>query len=201
MHEWQRDLGDSAFEFQRVVWPRIQGWCGGGELMPVEAVAAEGFTKQLDVLAGIDAWQIHTENGIRGIASRVQWDDARPDFPYCTFTIRKLRFNGSDTEYKKRVRALNDAGGWLYPYLTSHAYVRMPRRSGALAAVAIAKTRDIVEMIGIGNCETNQTSNASFWVVSWDAMRRCGFDVKVWPREPEQQRLVEAPSEHKINWG
>lgn len=153
--------------------------------MPVEAVNAEGFTKQLDTLAGIDAWQIHGKQGIRGIASRVQWDDSRSGFPYRTFTIRKRRFNGSDTEFAKRTLAINAAGGWLYPYLTCHAYLSQPKREGELIAVALARTDDIVKMISSGGCREQSTTNASFWVVDWDQMRRLGFKVSIYTKPPD----------------
>ena len=90
------DLNDSAFEFHRVVWPAIRDLCGGGELIPVESVTETGFARQLDVAAGIDAWQLHTSEGLRGLASRVQWVSGSA---WNTFTIRRQRDSGTATEY------------------------------------------------------------------------------------------------------
>jgi len=141
-----RDLGDSAFEFLRVVWPQIEPWMSGGELYPVEAVSHDGFNKHLDALAGIDAWQIKHNHGIRGIASRVQWID--PDNPkhkrFDTFSIRTKRPNGAETEFAKRMRIIRDPdGGWLLPEFTVQAYVSEPKREGELLSVAVVRTRQL----------------------------------------------------------
>jgi len=202
----QHDLSDSAFEFQRLVWPAIQSFCGGGDIVPVEAIEAEGFAKQLDVMSGIDVWQIHRDRGMRGIASRVQWDDGRPQFPYRTFTVRKRRFNGSDTEYAKRVRSLNVRGGWLYPHLTCQAYIGLPRRSGALLAAAVVKTQDLIEMIGDGRCHVKPTSNADFWVVDWNdflSSARFRRSIKIWRNSElavQAAPRATAPHESEIHW-
>jgi hypothetical protein len=186
----QHDLSDSAFEFQRAVWPVIQCKCGGGELIPVEAVANTDFGRDLDVLAGIDAWQIKRGTGMRGIASRVQWDDAREQYPYCTFTVRKTRFsNGNprlsrsaDIEFEKRWRASRGESGWLFPHLTVQAFFSQPRRAGDLLTCGLAKTMDVVDMIVRGRCTERCTSNASFWVVPWVEMRNDGYPIWTWPR-------------------
>jgi hypothetical protein len=176
--EVARDLSDSAFEFLRAVWPQVQEWCGGGELIPVESVADEGFTHLLDALAGIDAWQVQADKGIRGIGSRVQWDDGRPGFPYNTFTIRSKRSNGAATEYQKRSEAI-ETGAYLYPHLTVHAYFDMPRRAGALRSVAMARTKDIFEAIEKGYAWTKSTSNAEFFCVKWRDMQIAKYDVRM----------------------
>jgi hypothetical protein len=161
--DWKTDLSDSAFEFQRVVWPVVSRACGGGELVPVESVSEAGFAKQLDMHSGVDAWQIHTRTGLRAIASRIQWGSS-----WRTFTIRKARFNGTETEYDKRLRAIRENKGWLWPYLTIQAYIALPRREGQLLSCAVARTEDVIDMIAEGHCTRNQTWNAEFWVVHWD---------------------------------
>lgn len=130
--------------------------------------------------SGIDAWQIKTGAGIRGIASRVQWDDRRSGFPYCTFTIRRKRFSGAETEYDKRLRAIRENKGWLNPYLTVQAYCEQPKRSGNLVAVAVAKTEDVIAMIANLHCDSRSTGNASFWIVNWEDMRAAGYQCWVW---------------------
>lgn len=177
MADWRTDLKDSAFEFQRVVWPVVRVACGGGELVPVESVTETGFAKQLDTQAGIDAWQIKSSSGLRGIASRIQWDDGRPSFPYCTFTIRKQRSSGAETEYEKRLRAIRERQGWLFPYFTVQAYLTQPKRFGDLLSVCVAKTEDVIDMIARDLCVTNRTDNALFWIVPWVAMRNEGYDI------------------------
>ena len=69
-------LSNSASDFVNIVWPSISSaeGIGGGQIIPVEAVSSNEFASELDVLAGVDAWQIVENNkGVRGIASRVQW--------------------------------------------------------------------------------------------------------------------------------
>lgn len=183
-----RDLTDSAFDFLRVVWPAIRDACGGGELIPVEAVSAGEFAKTLDVLAGIDAWQISDDGAaIRGIASRVQWDQ-----PWNTFTVRFQRTSGAKTEYEKRCWTLAHTDeGWLYPALMSQGYVRQ-KRTGNLLSAAVARTMDVFDFIhaeprvdwktamrdGRGWC-IGKTSNATFIVVPWANLVRTGRWVTI----------------------
>lgn len=81
----------------------------------MEEAADCGFAHDLDMKAGIDAWQLVDNVGARGIASRVQFDTKSWD----TFTIRYIRASGAETEFAKRLRALDDAAnGWASPHLT-----------------------------------------------------------------------------------
>ncbi|WP_034298026.1 hypothetical protein [Herbaspirillum sp. RV1423] len=135
-------LSDSANDFKNVVWPRISTTplVGGGVLKPVEAVAEKEFKDELDLLAGIDAWQIlYDTSSIRGIASRVQWG-SRHD----SFSIRIAVRSGNDTEFQKRLYAIrNRQEGPLYPHITIQAY--LDRKNGSLQAAAAIKTIDLIE--------------------------------------------------------
>lgn len=174
--EVARDLRDSAHDFRAVVWPAVQQFCGGGELIQTEAKDRE-LMRLCDVLAGIDAWQVRHNVGLRGIASRIQW--CTPPLPrsYRTFTIRKSRDSGALTEYQKRLRALGDPEGWVYPHLTVQAYLELPRGKGSpLLAAGVARTADVIRMIRDGRegrqYTVKRTGNATFYVVEWAAMRR-----------------------------
>lgn len=180
MGDWKSDLSDSAFEFNRLVWPMCRVACGGGELVPVESVSEVGFAKQLDMHAGVDAWQISTSQGMRAIASRIQWGQS-----WSTFTIRKRRFSGAETEYDKRLRAIRERKGWLWPYLTIQAYVSLPRRTGGLLSCAVARTEDVIDMIVEGEAWTRRTTNAEFWAVSWQEMKDCGKLVWDWQQQAD----------------
>jgi hypothetical protein len=92
-----------------------------GKVISAEEVTDKrDFVRQLDILAGIDAWHIIDGYGMRGIASRVQECDPSWD----TFTIRWDRSNGIETERHKRLRAIhNKAEGLLLPHITVQAYV------------------------------------------------------------------------------
>ena len=122
-HEVARDLSESAKAFQFCIWPELSSFFGG-EAVHVESVSANGFDKQLDTLAGIDAWNVHPARGhIFGLASRAQPSPCPlsiPSFPANTFTIRMQRDTGSLTEYAKRIDAIS--AGALFPTWTVHGY-------------------------------------------------------------------------------
>jgi hypothetical protein len=135
-------LSDSARDFANVVWPLIAAapLVNGGDIRPVEAVAEKGFKDELDLLAGIDAWQVqYAPTAMRGIASRVQWGAC-----HHSFTIRTKLPSGMETEFHKRLRAIQSKDeGHLYPHLTIQAY--LSEREGALLAAAVVKTQDLIE--------------------------------------------------------
>lgn len=162
MADWETDLSDSAYDFNRLVWPVIKMGMGGGELVAVETVANNDFAKQLDLLSGIDAWHVQEGCGLRGIASRVQWGDKCWE----TFTIRMARDSGAATEYQKRLNAIESTDGWLYPVLTVQAYVTT-RRTGKLLGCAVARTVDIIQAVKDGHCDMRHVSNATFSAVDW----------------------------------
>jgi hypothetical protein len=136
--EVRRDLSRSAAAFSQLVWPLISERCGGGEIVQVES---ETDAKTLDVMAGIDAWQVVPKLGVmRGIASRVQWGSKSSRFPYNTFTIRYNRPSGHTTEFAKRLQAIEAADkGWLYPHLTIQAYLD----GDTVLSVGVVRTADL----------------------------------------------------------
>ena len=177
MSNFAEDLSDSAFDFLRVVYPKlIELKFIEGEIIPIESNVAERLMRQFDILAGIDIWQLQTGKGIRGIANRIQWCQKA----WNTFTIRKLRVSGTETEYEKRKRAMQDEG-WLYPYFTIQSYIT-ERRKGDLIALAIAKTEDILYMIEQKYCweNINPQDGNTFICVSWDKMHEMGYSIKTY---------------------
>jgi hypothetical protein len=115
--------------FKRDVAPLLLPVLGGGVLLPVEGGAKANI---LDSAAGIDYWHV-SDVGVRGVASRIQRGDA-----WDTFTIRWQRCTGARTEFEKRIRSIDGAdNGWVYPYITSHAYV------GGGVRVGVAKTKPL----------------------------------------------------------
>lgn len=178
MNNFKTDLADSAFDFLRVVYPKLKDEnLISGELIPIESVTAEGTTKALDMLAGIDIWQIKDDKGIRGIANRIQWGPK----PWNTFTIRKKRQSGAKTEYEKRIEAITNRA-WLFPYFTCQAYIT-ERRIGYLLSVAIAKTETIFEMINKGICweQPNSQDGNIFICVDWLNVKIYQpKDIKIW---------------------
>lgn len=141
--EVRRDRDQSAADFARIVWPVVQHHCPelrGSVLRQVEGRVNEVIAQELDACAGIDSYQ-RTPNGLRGIASRVQWGKN-----YRTFTVRVARPGGAFTEYRKRLIALRRRHeGFFYPYWTIQAYVSKP--GGTVLAVAVAKTLELYRYI------------------------------------------------------
>lgn len=183
--DWKDKLRESARDFLEVVWPQIRNWFGNGELIPVEAVTESEMAKCLDRNAGIDAWYIETENGIRGIASRVQWGK-----DWKTFTVRIKTVFGSRTEYQKLSNAIKN--DWLYPYWFVQAYLTESKK---LLNVARCKTKDLIEYIDINKHELEDKILVArrgrpnpFCPVEW-AMFRQDYPIDIFYDvvEPEHQ--------------
>lgn len=140
-------LTKSATAFRDVVWPVICDDLGGGELVPVESVTAASFAKDLDTLAGVDAWQVADPHGMRSIASRVQsgWG------PLNTFTIRWSVRSGARTEIDKRIDAIRD--GFLYPLITVQAYLTCPLNPGCRNGCRCASWIDH-PLLSVGSIDT-----------------------------------------------
>ncbi len=206
--DWTDDLSKSAATLLNVVWPKIKDECGSGELLPVEGVTDSTMARNLDKLAGIDAWQLfNNKKGMRGLASRIQWAPKQskinasllPWQPYASFTIRKHRTTGAETEWTKRKRALdNIKSGVIFPGLTIQAYVDVPRTGNLLYACAV-RTSDLFEFATEGFIGTAWESKinpddgnefAIFWV---DWLQTLGVNVKeyiapaVRPRRPARR--------------
>jgi hypothetical protein len=192
MCNWIKDLSDSVFDFQRLVKPKIAELnFMRGEIISIEIVTDVKFkylANKFDQLSGIDAWQIVEPEGIKGIASRIQWGLK----PWNTFTIRYQRCTGRETEYNKRKKAM-DSGDWLYPFYTIQAYIET-RRIGKLISLAIAKTKDIFAMIEKKQCyeKPNSDDGNIFKIVSWSAMKLQNYDIKIYDRNIRQTELLAA---------
>jgi len=136
-------LSQSAADFQHIVWPIASSFplVGGGTLKPVEATATADFKDDLDLLAGIDAWQV--DRGVpmmRGLASRVQWCGR-----YDTFSIRYRVPSGQPTEFAKRLTSIrNKDQGHLFPHLTVQAYLEQP--GGHLLSCAVVETAALYDV-------------------------------------------------------
>lgn len=188
---FRADLGKSSKAFADLVWPAIRSICGGGQVRYVEGSAHE-TDRVLDMLAGIDAYQILDGVGIRGIASRVQAVGAS----YDTFTIRYERRSsaGFDTEYKKRLTAIRSQGEIISAYLFVQAYVSNDWSS--LLSVAAVRVRDLLEYAekereahggsfpigrrnGVYLDEVRRDGAATFVVVPWSRLAFGAVDVKI----------------------
>lgn len=167
------DMKWSSRLFIDQVWPLLHEHIGKGDLLQMEGRPDIELAQLLDMRAGIDGWQLTKEGGLRGIAARVQ----KGEKAWNTFTIRKSRKSGSETEYAKRRRAIIDESGETYPHLTIHAYALT--NEGPILSVGIAKTCDIIAFIDCGLAQTRATDNADFYVCQWGKMKKAGYKVRI----------------------
>jgi hypothetical protein len=180
-------MGDSAYDFGRVVWPVIKHEIAGTELVPIEGHDSR-LRKLFDQLAGVD-FVCRTYRGNRehlnSLASRIQWlERNQPD--YGTFTLRMTRRTGTETEIPKRLRAL--AENEMLPDYTVHAYINLPRRVGALIVAYIVKTAQLFAFIRDNldwiKKKKNPSDGNEFLAVSVWRLREKGIEVKA--RTPAQ---------------
>ena len=137
-----------------------------GEYLIVEGTISNRLASYLDMLCGIDVWYINeAKDGVRGIASRIQHG-----FDFKTFTIR------AKTEYKKRANAIDN--NYLYPYYTLQAYIKNDR----LKLMALAKTKDVINMIYNKWCDFNFNSvdGNPFYIVKWEDMFKHDKNVVIY---------------------
>lgn len=199
----KRDMARSHEIFGRLVWPSISSIVGGEELVQTEN-SNHRTDKDLDALAGIDGYQIMGKQGMRGLASRVQYVDPESSIGYelsktgYTFTLRLGRESGATTEYEKRLNAATTDRGLLLPHLTVHSY--FTSSADRMLGVAIVKTRDLFlhtedcrKRFGdwhahrtiegpLSRCYRNRVTHdgaASFLVVPWRHIACCDVDIRM----------------------
>jgi len=114
-----------------------------GKIISIEDIEKDSILKTLDRQSGIDAFHI-SENGIRGIALRIQNINQHN---FDTFTIRYSRHNNSKTEYEKRKKTFQTQKekGYLYPFLTIQAYVNYDTKE--VLKISIVKTEQLYNYI------------------------------------------------------
>ena len=171
------DMSWSSLIFYNDVWPLVAKIVGGGQLLQMEGRPDQELATMLDMRAGIDGWQMTKKGGMRGVAARVQ----KGDKAWNTFTVRKSRRSGAETEYAKRHRAIEEKSGEIYPHLTIQAYALT--ELGPVISVGVARTADIISFIVLGLAIVRETSNADFYVCPWDKMKESGFKVGVYTKE------------------
>ena len=176
----------SRIAFEDVVWPEIRGEIGDGRLH-----SNEGTSSPLDVIAGIDAWQIIEDRGVAvSIASRVQFVERS----YYSFTVRYDLSSGKETEHDKRLRAV-ELGATL-PDLTVQAYIA--KLSGEFINAGIVGTRELWDYISrnmaslLKNTKANPEDGNLFYPVYWQAIRRAGIRTIIVP-DDTNKRPVDQP--------
>jgi sporulation protein YlmC with PRC-barrel domain len=165
-------LKKSSINFDKYFKKLIIGFLNG-DFEPVEGVTKYKMAAILDKYSGIDLWHFDTRFGVRGVANRIQYN-----INYKTFTIRNKRESGVKTEYEKRNFAIKN--NYLYPTLTFQGYIK----DNEVLSFAIAYTKDIIDVINNGHCNTKctgkeQKGQAEFYVVPWNLMQKLGYKIYI----------------------
>ena len=105
---------NKAFKYSSLLMPTLKEILKAKEIISLEECKKGSIGHLLDIHCGIDLLCLK-ENGVRGIAMRIQYNHA-----WNTFTIRKDRATGSQTELKKRNTAIENK--YIYPYYTCQCY-------------------------------------------------------------------------------
>mgnify|MGYP000524116429 CR=1 FL=1 len=181
MSSFEDDLSNSTTDFERVVGPVLKDWTGGRNVS-VEASTDSELADELDQTAGVDAWNIKSDDIVRGIGSRIQYlSSSKLETPADTFTVRKERQSGAKTEYEKRLHAIQNGG--VYPHWTTQAYLTEPQ--GELLSLARVRTKDLIFHIKNGEEGPGEDytvvepgGEASFYVVNWWRLQEVGVGVR-----------------------
>jgi hypothetical protein len=160
--------------------PIIANLLNGGEIKAVEG-SQEEICLMLDRTCGIDYFQIYPKTGlIWGIGSRFQKTYGKP---FNTFTVRRSRESGAETEFIKRLYAIKH--NCIYPQLTMQGYYS--DKTGEILSLAIAKTKDIMQYIldnkqniKVQYTHEDKIGQASFFIVNWQDFMKQGYKCLVW---------------------
>lgn len=135
----------------------------------------------LDCKSGIDALQI-CQDGIRGIACRVQNGN------HLSFTVRRSKSTGNATEYDRLRSSVTSDSGWLYPVLFVQAYTG---NSGQVESIGVVRTVDLIDYIEKGFAKVNATTDATFFVCYWYAMKSAGYRVGIYEQKPVLSKQID----------
>lgn len=156
-NNWSTDLSDSIIALESIkenILPKLIS----GKIHSIENSSNE-ILILLDKLSGIDYIR-QNENGLQGIAARVQWGKN-----WDTFTIRSKRHTGTKTELEKRLYAIKN--GYFYPAFTLQAYFDN-RQTNNLLSIAVIKTIDLYNLYQnkFELFESNKSDN-EFSFIKW----------------------------------
>ncbi|GAG62034.1 unnamed protein product [marine sediment metagenome] len=158
---WQKDREDSVIAINKNIHFIMEA-LGGGYIYSLEE-SNYIILRLLDDVSGIDIiWK--KDNQIKGIASRVQWEEK----PHDNFTIRCKRKSGAETEYKKRLETIGESFG---PHLTMQMYCNN-REENIFESMAIIKTEDLYLLIITRPDLVHESKSDNFFkYISWDDIR------------------------------
>jgi len=142
------------------------------ELFRVENCPGNWLAKMLDVCSGLDALAAMPDGGIAGLTCRHQWGGV----DWSSFTIRKSKGTGKQTEWAKRHRDI--ANDDLMPTWTIQSYFATDQET--MLSVGAAKTKDIYRYAdSLPRLTIRDSCDAAFVVLDWQQMQEAGVEVIV----------------------
>lgn len=170
-NSWTIDLSDSARALLTIKDTILKELISG-EIHSIES-SKDAVLILFDKKSGIDYIR-ENEEGLQGIAARVQWK-----VNYKTFTIRKTRHTGTETEYEKRKNAIKS--GYIYPAFTMQAYFDN-RIDNNLLSIAMMRTLNLYEFIDKypGKVYQNKSDN-EFIYIFWNDLKN-KYNILIRPK-------------------
>lgn len=160
-NNWKKDLKDSVRAIESIkdtILPKLIR----GKIHTIENSDNDVLIK-IDTNSGIDYIR-EDDNGLQGIAARVQWGAA-----WNTFTIRSERHTRTPTELKKRLNQIEN--GYFYPAFTLQAYFDN-RITNNLKSIAMIKTVDLYMLYTKKQyLFSTRRSDNQFVYVKWEKIR------------------------------
>ena len=180
MDNWQESMEKSSAVIQQAM-PVFREMLNDSNLkiLQVEKTDNEVW-KHLDTGCGIDYLSIRSNGITRGIAWRAQWVDAGKE--YNSFTVRRSRETGTETEFEKRKKAIEKKG--IYPHYAAQAFI--DKKTGEILSLALSTTNDILKFIetetkvSIRKTGAEQNGQADFYVIYWTDMKAYGYNILVY---------------------
>jgi len=161
-NNWTVDLSDSVIALESIKYTILPKLIGG-KIHTIENQKNEVLMR-IDIKSGIDYIR-EDENGLQGIAARVQWGNA-----WDTFTIRSERHTGTKTELDKRLHQIEN--GYFYPAFTLQAYFDN-REDNNLLSIAIIKTDVLYDLYKSNRKLFNsRSSDNKFVFIEWHKIKR-----------------------------
>lgn len=155
---WTKDLSDSVIALEKIKHTYLSKVISG-KIHTIESSKNEVLIL-MDIKSGIDYIR-ENENGLQGIAARVQWGN-----DWNTFTIRSKRHTGTQTELEKRLYQIEN--GYFYPAFTMQAYFDN-RKTNNLLSIGIIKTIDLYTLFKEQpKLFKTRCSDNEFVYVHWD---------------------------------
>lgn len=181
---WLNDLKKSSYVAKQALPIIREALCDCGlSILQVEGKDEE-ICKILDTTCGIDYFILKSDKQMFGVAWRCQW--VEPGREYNSFTIRKSRDSGTQTEYEKRKLAIeNDS---IYPQYVVQAFANI--NTNEIISLAITTTKD--ELAFLDNPVTykeerhtrsDKIGQASFYVLYWVDIRLYGYYIIIYKKD------------------